>query len=353
MENLTNSNKLLQYKQLYVQFNIVYLSTFISSIIFEFVFYFMKADIALLTNTFVLFLSVFPIILNRKEKYGLASLIFLSMMGLSAFVNGIVFGIQVGFGFYFFNFAGLIIYTNWKSIYKLLALLIDVSLLLLLTIYFISNAPLYVLSNTQFYAFLVLNIVLNITGIAHSAYFYMNNAKSANDRLSYLSTTDLLTGLMNRSAFIESFMQFCQNQDQNIGLIMFDIDFFKTINDTYGHLCGDEVLSKIGALLKDKLSDKSLIGRYGGEEFILVFNSNSLEDVQVLAEEIRELIQMTDFNYENQLIKTSISIGAVFYPLDVNHGIDIDRLLAQADQHLYVSKQNGRNRVSVSVFKLV
>lgn len=133
---------------------------------------------------------------------------------------------------------------------------------------------------------------------------------------------------------------------------MFDIDFFKTINDTYGHLCGDEVLSKIGALLKDKLSDKSLIGRYGGEEFILAFNSNSLEDVQVLAEEIRELIQMTDFNYENQLIKTSISIGAIFYPLDVNHGIDIDRLLAQADQHLYVSKQNGRNRVSVSVFKL-
>lgn len=352
MENSQNSNKLLQYKQLFVQSNIVYLSTFISSIIFEFVFYFMKSDIALYTNTLVLFLSIFPILLNRKEKYGLASLIYLSMMSFSAFVNGIVFGIEVGFGFYFFNFAGLIIYTNWRSIYKLIALVIDASLLLILTIYFVYNEPLYILSSPLFYAFLLMNIVLNITGIAHSAYFYMNNAKRANDRLSYLSTTDLLTGLLNRSAFIESFMQFCQNQNQNIGLIMFDIDFFKAINDTYGHLCGDEVLSRIGSLLKEKYRS-TLIGRYGGEEFILAFSSQSIEEVNSLAEELRELIQKTDFKYENQWIKTSISVGAIFYPNDVNHGIDIDRLLAQADQLLYVSKQTGRNRVSVSVFLAV
>jgi len=352
MESSTNSNKLLQYKQLYVQSNIVYLSTFISSIIFEFVFYFMKADIALYMNTLVLFLSVLPIVFNRKGKYGLASLIYLSMMSMSAFVNGLVFGIEVGFGFYFFNFAGLIIYTNWKVIYKLFALGVDAGLLLLLSIYFVSNEPLYRLSTPLFYAFLIMNILLNIIGIAHSAYFYMNNARNANERLSYLSTTDLLTGLMNRSAFIESFMQFCQMKNQNIGLIMFDIDFFKAINDTYGHLCGDAVLSKIGVLLKDKLTHRALMGRYGGEEFILVFPSQSLNEVNDLAEELREMIQLTDFHYENQVVKTSISVGAIFYPYDVNHGVDIDRLLAQADQHLYISKQSGRNQVSTSVFNL-
>ena len=351
MENSRSSDQLLQYKQLYVQSNIVYLSTLISSIIFEFVFYFMKADIAFYINTFVLITGVLPIYFNRKGYYGLASFIYLSTMGLSAFVNGIVFGIQVGFGFYFFNFAGLIIYTSWKARYKLFALLIDASLLLDLTIYYLDHVPLYQLSEYLFFAFLVLNIVLNITGVAHSAYFYMNNARLANDRLSYLSTTDLLTGLLNRSAFIEAFMQFCQIENQNVGLIMFDIDFFKSINDTYGHLCGDAVLSKIGSLLKDKLNKQTLIGRYGGEEFILSFPSQSVDDVKRLAEELRLMIQDTEFVYEHQMIKTSISIGAIYYSYDSNHGIDIDRLLAQADQHLYISKQNGRNRVSVQQFE--
>ena len=351
MENSRSSNQLLQYKQLYVQSNIVYLSTLISSIIFEFVFYFMKADIAFYTNTFVLITGVLPIYFNRKGYYGLASLIYLSVMSLSAFVNGIVFGIQVGFGFYFFNFAGLIIFTNWKAIYKLIALVIDASLLLALSIYYLDHVPLYQLSEYFFFAFLILNIVLNITGVSHSAYFYMNNAKIANDRLSYLSTTDLLTGLMNRSAFIESFMQFCQIGNQNIGLIMFDIDFFKSINDTYGHLCGDAVLSKIGSLLKEKFNNQTLIGRYGGEEFILSFPTNSLEEVKQLAEELRIMIHETEFEYEGLMVKTSISIGAIYYPNDSNHGIDIDRLLAQADQHLYISKQNGRNRVSVNKYE--
>lgn len=351
MENSRSSDQLLQYKQLYVQSNIVYLSTLISSIIFEFVFYFMNADIALYINTFVLITGICPIYFNRKGYYGLASLIYLSTMSLSAFVNGIVFGIQVGFGFYFFNFAGLIIYTSWKARYKLIALLIDAGLLLALTIYYLDHVPLYQLSEYFFFAFLILNIVLNITGISHSAYFYMNNAKLANERLSYLSTTDLLTGLLNRSAFIESFMQFCQIENQNIGLIMFDIDFFKSINDTYGHLCGDMVLSKIGSLLKDKLNKQTLIGRYGGEEFILSFPTSSIEEVKQLSEDLRLMIQETVFVYENHVIKISISIGAVFYPYDTNHGIDIDQLLALADQHLYISKQNGRNRVSVQLFE--
>lgn len=351
MENSRSSDQLLQYKQLYVQSNIVYLSTLISSIIFEFVFYFMKANIALYMNTFVLITGILPIYFNRKGYYGLASFIYLSTMSLSAFVNGIVFGIQVGFGFYFFNFAGLIIYTSWKARYKLIALVIDASLLLVLTIYYLDHGPLYQLDEYFFFAFLILNIVLNITGVAHSAYFYMNNARIANERLSYLSTTDLLTGLMNRSAFIESFMEFCQIENQNIGLIMLDIDFFKSINDTYGHLCGDAVLSKIGSLLKDKLNEQTRIGRYGGEEFILSFPTQSLDEVKQLAEELRLMIQETEFEYENQVIKTSISIGAIFYPFDSNHGINIDQLLAQADQHLYISKQNGRNRVSVQLFE--
>ena len=76
-----------------------------------------------------------------------------------------------------------------------------------------------------------------------------------------------------------------------------------------------------------------------------------MDDVKRLAEELRLMIQDTEFVYEHQMIKTSISIGAIYYSYDSNHGIDIDRLLAQADQHLYISKQNGRNRVSVQQFE--
>lgn len=351
MDKLKSSNRFLLYKQLYTQSNIVYFSTFIASIIFEFVFYIIKSDFALLVNTFVLFFSLLPIYLNRKSYYGLASLIYLVIMSLSAFVNSLVFGLNVGFGFYFFNYAGLIIYTNWKPLYKLFAIVIDALLLYSLYIYFIFNVEMITLSNELFYTFLVFNIVLNIVGIAHSAYFYMNNAMIATERLSYLSTTDLLTGLLNRSAFIEEFMIFCQNPKKGIGLIMFDIDFFKSINDTYGHLCGDSVLSKLGSLLKENMGSDTLMGRYGGEEFILTFYCESLDDVNILAEKVRILIEEYDFNHNKTLIKTTISVGAVYYPNDVNHGIDIDQLLAQTDQLLYLSKQNGRNLVSLETFK--
>lgn len=351
MEKMSNSILLLHYKQLYKQSNIVYMSTFIASIMFEFIFFVLKSDIPLWVNTFVMGVIIIPIFLNRKGYYGLASLIYLSIMATSALVNALSFGLNLGFGFYFFNFAGLIIYTNWKGYYKLIALVIDGLILFGISLFFMFYSPYYVLSESIFYTFLFMNIAFNIAGVAHSAYFYMNNAMIANERLSYLSTTDLLTGIYNRSAFIEEFLSFCQTPNQNIGLIMFDIDFFKEINDSYGHLAGDEVLSELGTLLKSQFSDNSLMGRYGGEEFIIAYKCDCLDDLELLANQLRVLVSENDFKYGNINIKVTISLGVVFYPYDVNQMLDIDRLLAQVDQLLYQSKLNGRNQSFKEVYK--
>lgn len=351
MDQTNRSSQLLEYKQLVTQSNIVYLSTWIASMIFEVVFFLLKADLALWVNTFVLVLGYLPIYLNKKGYYALASLIYLGMMSMSASVNAIVFGLDAGFGFYFFNYAGLIIYTSWKAYQKLIALIFDGLLLYGLYFYFTMNEPIISLSIPVFYSFLVLNIALNITGIAHSAYFYMNNAMQATRRLSYLSTTDLLTGLMNRSAFIEEFIDFCQMKKSGIGFIMFDIDYFKSVNDTHGHLCGDAVLSRLGLLLKENIQSDVLVGRYGGEEFVLGFNANSVKEVEVLAEKIRNLVEIMKVEYDHKLIQSTISVGAVYYPLDLNHEVNIDQIFAQADQLLYISKQKGRNRITVEMFK--
>ena len=158
------------------------------------------------------------------------------------------------------------------------------------------------------------------------------------------ATTDYLTGARNRSYFNHIFPVLCdvaQQANKDLGLIMFDIDHFKSINDTHGHNVGDGILKEIVALVKRTIREEDLLIRWGGEEFILVVKVHNIVSAERIAENLRQAIARHGFP---EGLKVTCSFGVTLY----DDAYRIDDVIKIADEALYQSKENGRNCVSVS-----
>jgi diguanylate cyclase len=161
--------------------------------------------------------------------------------------------------------------------------------------------------------------------------------------------TDPLTSLLNRRGFeIKSRPTFADSASTNKGfcMLMLDIDHFKKVNDTYGHLFGDKVICAIANTLKSKVKGQDAIGRMGGEEFAVLLPETNINGAFTVAEHIRQAIENGKIRRQNsdeQIGGISISIGIAPH----TKGITLEELLDQADKALYDSKQNGRNRTSI------
>jgi len=159
---------------------------------------------------------------------------------------------------------------------------------------------------------------------------------------------DSLTSLLTKESFyiaMESELNRCRINSLPLSLLMMDIDFFKKVNDTYGHQTGSFVLSEIGRLILDNLRDLDLSGRYGGEEFIALLLETNKQHAFSIAERVRNVIGNHLFVYDDKSIKVTISIGIAQYPEDV---CTIEELVAKADKALYQCKHTGRNKVCLS-----
>ncbi|MFN3550470.1 MAG: GGDEF domain-containing protein, partial [Endomicrobiia bacterium] len=160
-----------------------------------------------------------------------------------------------------------------------------------------------------------------------------------------LARIDGLTELYLRRFFINRLndeLLRALRYNTKFSLIMLDIDFFKKINDTYGHIAGDFVLKKLAKITKDIVAQQGLCSRWGGEEFLIFIPYQSQESVKNLAEELRQKIENINFIYENKTIKLTISCGISFFPEEAK---DIKTLIEIADKKLYQAKQSGRNKV--------
>lgn len=159
-----------------------------------------------------------------------------------------------------------------------------------------------------------------------------------------LSRTDSLTGLLNHGAWkdqLEIAFQRCRRQKQGAAIALIDIDHFKAINDTYGHVAGDIVLRQLSKMLKQNLRAADVAGRYGGDEFCVILPDLPLFNAAQAMEALRE--RFATLGYEqNPALKVSLSIGLAAY--EPAHG-DATRWLNNADQALYEAKATGRNRV--------
>jgi len=166
-----------------------------------------------------------------------------------------------------------------------------------------------------------------------------------NRKLETISITDGLTGLYNHRKFVEELV-FEQGKAQASGeplsLVLVDIDHFKKINDTYGHLAGDEALRGLSKLMKKVLAERGCAARYGGEEFAVILPSMEIGQAADVAEELRTAVEKAEFETGNAKMKTSISLGVGA----LTEEMTTDQLIAAADKALYQSKINGRNRVT-------
>lgn len=162
------------------------------------------------------------------------------------------------------------------------------------------------------------------------------------------SYRDALTRLSNRRYLINKSTQLFKEislKKENLCVLMLDIDYFKSVNDTYGHLVGDTVLKNVANILNNFGRKDDIVARYGGEEFIVIVSNTTIEDAKIIAEKIRKNIEELDSIYEeDKILKVTISIGVS--QLTEEDG-SIEDIINRADKGLYNSKKEGRNRVSI------
>ena len=173
-----------------------------------------------------------------------------------------------------------------------------------------------------------------------------NELLESNRRLELLSITDGLTKLHNHRYFQDELaraFEESQRYQRPLSLAMIDIDFFKKINDNYGHAAGDDVLKQVAALYRSSVRSTDLVARYGGEEFAVMMPETALEDGIAFAEKIRQLVEATPMQTQAGVINATVSLGVASVPLSRIH--TAKELIIAADKALYRAKKNGRNQV--------
>lgn len=333
-----------QYKD---QSDIVYISTIIISAAMALVlFFWIKNTLTAVLHLLSVAVSVVALFKNRQQRYGQGALLYILHVSVAVAIEVMVFGLDAGFQYYYFSLAGLIMFSSWHNWQKVVG--VSLKLVLFVVVFFLNydKTPPVELSYAKMSYLHLTNAIFNIAGVANSANVYISIASRAHRKISALASKDYLTDLMNRTSF-DNYMgrrlKDFESAGESLALLFIDIDRFKKINDNCGHLCGDEVLKKVAAILEKSIRAEDCAARYGGEEFVIVVQMDTLKRLYGFAERLRTEVESTDFAIDALTIKITISIGALFVP--PNTALSLKDLISQADKLLYQAKARGRNRV--------
>ncbi|QOL26825.1 GGDEF domain-containing protein [Thalassotalea sp. LPB0316] len=165
-------------------------------------------------------------------------------------------------------------------------------------------------------------------------------------KLTSYSRTDALTGLSNRKVLFEQGREMVEqvHADQGaLSVLLFDLDYFKKINDEFGHQAGDEVLTTVATLAKETVRSRDLLVRFGGEEFVAILPDASIEQAKAMAERLREKISQTTFASPLEQVKITTSVGVAA----LGQAMNLDQLIHNADIAMYQAKLQGRDRVLI------
>src|SRR5438477_98950 len=190
------------------------------------------------------------------------------------------------------------------------------------------------------------SVIKSAVAAIEKAYDF-ESAVSDKQRLEKLASTDALTGCMNRRALADALageLDRARRYNLALTIMLADLDRFKSINDTRGHIAGDSVLRHVGELLRREARSVDLVARYGGEEFVVVMPETSTQGAAIFAERLRRRFMARDFaDPGDDPVRVTISIGLAAFPDDRVHGAD--NFISLADQALYRAKNEGRNLV--------
>lgn len=174
-----------------------------------------------------------------------------------------------------------------------------------------------------------------------------DDLKEAYIKMEEISRIDPLTQISNRRALKESLnyeVKRFERNKENFSLILSDIDYYKQINDTYGHDAGDFVLVEISKLLVDTLRQQDIVGRWGGDEFLIILPQTEIQGALVLGEKLRKNIADKSFDFNDQIIQLTMTFGVS----EFSEGYDYSKCITNADYALYKAKEAGKNKVLIS-----
>ena len=191
-----------------------------------------------------------------------------------------------------------------------------------------------------------LRSMLRIKGLQEALEEREKELLEVNEQLRHMSQTDALTGLDNRRHLnerIDEMFAHAKRLDEPFSIVMCDLDKFKSVNDTYGHQAGDEVLKQLASLLREEAREIDRVGRYGGEEFMLLLPGAEQDDAVSFAERVRKRIEGHTFTFPGGTLTRTSSFGVAGWPHSKIR--ECDDLVRTADDALYVAKETGRNKV--------
>lgn len=238
--------------------------------------------------------------------------------------------------------------TKWKAAYAVSLCFMR----LFLYLYTLNHKPIYRMGETVSILFQFLNTITICSIIIATMYLYSKDSMEMekklmlyNDKLQRIASIDPLTGLGNRRNILEylekSAEDYRKGSIANLSVALGDIDFFKKINDRYGHECGDIVLKRLAVLMERKLEGKALAGRWGGEEFLLVLPGFNGDEATSFISELMFDIRKMVIEYGEEQVKLTMTFGVTEY--DFRKGTD--ETIKEADRKLYLGKESGRNRI--------
>ncbi|ERN51829.1 GGDEF domain-containing protein [Alkalihalophilus marmarensis] len=230
----------------------------------------------------------------------------------------------------------LVLYPKWK-------LIIATTLFFTIVKYTIETITGAINTQTDFVVSMMATLI-NWSIIFVVAYFRMENNKLI-EQVKKLALIDPLTNLYNRRYFdllLEKAIPHSERVNKPLLLMILDVDHFKRVNDTYGHICGDEALKHLSQVIKENVRSSDAYVRFGGEEFAVIMQDTDIDEGKIVAERLCSEVAKSTFKYAGTHIPLTISIGLTMYV-----GGDKEDLINHADKALYQAKQNGRNQLSV------
>lgn len=231
---------------------------------------------------------------------------------------------------------------------KIIYVLLLLGLRLYLYYYCQNNNPGISITSEINDKFQIVNSVVIVWSLALLSYYFSTDTQALegklieyNEQLKTQASVDPLTGLHNRRSTIEYLDKLLKNAENQISICLCDIDFFKKVNDTYGHDTGDIVLKKIAETFRKELPQGSFVSRWGGEEFLLIFPQSNGDEAKIELDFLRQKIKTITFDGKGDTFTVTLTYGLVEY----DFRSDLTAMLKEADEKLYLGKESGRDRI--------
>lgn len=263
--------------------------------------------------------------------------------------NVVFFGWNIGVQHFIITLLVFCFYAKYGyEIYKIIYAVLLCGLRIFLYYYCLQNTAQILLSKEMSNSLQLINTFAIFWSIAMISYYFSKDSQALegklvayNEQLINQANTDTLTGLYNRRCTMDYLGNLFDAPNSQISICLCDIDFFKKVNDTYGHNVGDVVLKSIAETFHKVLPETCFCSRWGGEEFLLIFPASNGDEAHVLLESLRRAISGISFDGGGKPFHVTMTFGLVEY----DYRSDLTTILKQADDKLYVGKESGRDRI--------